>query len=227
MPVILVKSAKVIDNDILGWSLSLDGQWVSAEMTIPVRTVSTDEEVYDDEKNQLGLDNISELILYPALYGSDTIYILVKVMHTGQYRYEATQQKWQSSTTAYYYVFNSEYFNSIKESENSTNVIKIPLRDYGSLGTVKSKQIPDALRRNLVIKPKTEQILVATIKFDPEIDDKIYFQLSSQHIIFPEVEGVVKDFTINGRSLYGSPLLMNYLHYEYDKKSFYSFFDAQ
>lgn len=227
LPEILEKSAKVLDEGLIGWSRSLDGQWISEEMVIPARTVSANEDFYDEEVNRLGLDNISELILYPTLFGADTIYILVKVMETGQFKYKETKQKWQSATSAYYFVFDDQGFDLLKDTSRTTNIIKIPLRDYGAIGHVKTKDIPEALEKKLVIRPKTDQIMVATIKLDGQNSDKIFFQLSSQHNIFPEVEGIVKDFTLNGRTLYGTPLLTDYLHYEYDKEGFYSFFSAQ
>lgn len=227
LPEIQTESAKVIDEGITGWSLSLDGQWISKEMVIPVRGVAANTDYYEEEVNALGLDNISELILYPTKYGEETVYILVKVMHTGKFKYEATKQKWQGNTTAYYYVFDGVHFDLLKNIDQERKVVKIPLRDFGSLGELKTKEIPEKLQQHLVIRPQTDQVLVATIKLDSEASDKIYFQLSSQDRILSDVEGIVQDFMRDGRTLYGSPFLTDYLHYEYDKNSFYSFFSAQ
>lgn len=217
-------SAKVIDEDIIGWSLSLDGQWISEEMKIPVRSVSFDEESYERDANQLGLDNISELILIPAMYGEDSLCILVKMMDNGFYKYKTTKQKWQTNTVGYYYVFNRSHLKDLQNLENGKHTIKIPLRDYGDLGEFKSKHLEEVLLKKMVVEPTTDQLLVAAIQLDEENPDKIYFQFSSQHNVFPEVEGVVKDLTLNGRTIYGTPILIDYIHYEYGKNAFYEFF---
>lgn len=224
VPEIMEESVRVIDEDITGWSLSKDGQWISADMKIPVRAVSKDEEAYEGETAELGLDNISKLLLYPALYGNDTLYILVKEMESGYYKYPSTQQRWYSTTSAYYWVFNRQGLKAINDTAGDDIILNIPLLDYGELGEVKTKHLPEALSRHLVIKPKTGRVLSIAVDFDNTQPNKIFFQLSSQHTVFPDVEGVVRDFTQNGRSLYGTPLLIEFLHYEYDKDSFYKFF---
>ena len=224
IPEILEESVRSIDEGITGWSLSKDGQWISAEMKIPVRAVSKDEEAYEGEIADLGLDNLSKLLFYPALYGNDTIYILVKEMESGYYKYPSTQQRWHSTTSAYYWVFNREGLKAMNDTSGKDVIIKIPLLDYGKLGEVKAKHIPEALSKKLVIKPQTGRVLSIAVDFDSNQPDKIFFQLSSQHTVFPDVEGVVRDFTQKGRSLYGTPLLIEFLHYEYNKDAFYKFF---
>ncbi|WP_417588582.1 hypothetical protein [Owenweeksia hongkongensis] len=225
LPEILTDEVKVIDEDIIGWSISLDGQWLSEEMIIPLRGVSENEQVHEGEENALGLDNISELRIYPTIFGQDTLYILVKLSKSGFYEYSATEQKWTSTQTAYYYVFDAKETKKLKNDEATAHTAKIKLRDYGSIEDIKSKRLVSHLKQNLVIKPKTEQLLVVHLKFDVENNDKVYFQLSSQHNIFSEIEGITKDLTLNGKSLYRSPTLLNYLHYEYDKEAFFVFFN--
>ncbi len=225
LPEILEDDVKVIEKDIVGWSISLDGQWVSEDMIIPLRGVSENEQVHEGEENTLGLDNISKLFLYPTLFGQDTLYILVKLSESGFYEYPATQQKWTSTQMAYYYVFDAKEVKKLRSDEATVHTAKINLRDYGSIEGVKSKRIVRHLQENLVIKPKTEQLLVVHLKFDGANKDKIYFQLSSQHNVFSEIDGITKDITFNGKSLYKSPTLLNYIHYEYDKEAFFDFFN--
>lgn len=224
LPQIQEKSVKIIDEEITGWSYSLDGQWVSDEMTIPVRTVSTREDFYDEEENKLGLDNIEELRLYPTLYGEDTLYILVKIFRGGYYEYSSTKQKWQNTLSAYYYAFNRSELRKLQNPDSGISIVKIPLRDFGLLKDIRRKDVLENLVKNLVVKPQQDRLLVASLEVSETDPGKIFFQFSSQHTIFPDVEGVVKDFSIRGKSVYGNPLLLGYLHYEYDKDAFVRFF---
>lgn len=227
IPEILEESKRVIDEELIGWSKSLDGQWFSSEMTIPIRAISQDEEAYETNESELGLDNISQLLLYKINYGEELLYALIKISNSGQYRYSTTQQKWQESEIAYYYIFDKVEMKRITDAEDNTSLVKIPLRDYGALGEVRSKKILASLKKNIIIKDKTDRLLVIALKTDSENADKIYFQFSSQHKIFPDVEGVLHDFKLQGNTVYSSPLLLDYLHYEYDKGAFNKFFSAE
>ncbi|AEV34336.1 hypothetical protein Oweho_3386 [Owenweeksia hongkongensis DSM 17368] len=225
LPEILEDNVKVIDEDIIGWSISLDGQWLSEDMVIPLRGVSQNEQVHVGEKNSLGLDNIYKLLLFPTIFGQDTLCTLVKLSESGFYEYSATEQKWTSTQMAYYYVFDAKELRKLIDEANTDHTTKITLRDYGSIEDIKSKKIANYLRQNMVIKPKTDQLLVIHIRFDAANKDKIYFQISSQHNVFTEVEGITKDLTLNGKSLYRSHKLLSYIHYEYDKEAFLNFFN--
>lgn len=223
IPEIIEESVKIIDEGIIGWSKSLDGQWISSEMTIPIRAISQDELAYESDESELGMDNISHLRLYKTIYGDETLYILIKIFKSGYYRYSATQQKWQETEVAYYYIFEDLELKSLSKVSETANLIKIPLRDYGSLGEIKSKRLLETLQKNILIKDNTDRFLVITVKLDGEHADKIYFQFSSQHKVFPDVEGVLQDLKVRGKTLYNTPLLLDYLHYEYDHKSFLDF----
>ncbi|WP_417608096.1 hypothetical protein [Owenweeksia hongkongensis] len=227
IPEIDEKSVKIIDEDIIGWSKSFDGQWLSKEMTIPIRAISQDEIAYESDESELGQDNISELHLYKTKYGEEQLYTLIKIFRTGSYKYTATQQKWQETLSAYYYIFEADQMKKLLEATESNGLIRIPLRDYGLMEGIKSKKIIETLTTNLVIKNSTDRLLVAVLKLDGEHADKIYFQISSQHEIFPDVEGILNDFTLQGNTVYNSPLLLDYLHYEYDKEAFKKFFTAE
>ena len=53
--------------------------------------------------------------------------------------------------------------------------------------------------------------------------DRIRFQFFSLHKVFRDVEGVRKDFTINGQSMYINEGLFDYLYYETDIENFSEF----
>lgn len=226
IPEIIEESVKSIDDGIIGWSKSIDGQWISKEMTIPERLNSQNIEAYETNESELGMDNIDQLLLYKTIYGGEELYTLVKIFNSGYYKYSATKQKWQSTKAAYYYIFEAGDLQKIQDISGNSTLVKIPLRDYGHLEDVKSKKILESLKKRIVIKDKTDRILSAHLKLDSEHKDKIYFQLSSQHIVFVEVEGVLNDFKLRGNTIYNSPLLLDYLHYEFDKSEFNSFFSA-
>src|SRR5690606_20541166 len=120
LPEIQEETVKIIDEDITGWSKSLDGQWISSEMTIPVRVVSKDAEAYETNESALGMDNISQLLLYKTKYGEEELCTLIKISKSGYYKYSATQQKWQETEDAYYYIFDTKEINSLKDISDKT-----------------------------------------------------------------------------------------------------------
>ncbi len=223
LPKLSEKPLKVLDEGITGWSYSLDGQWVSAEMKIPVRLISTNEDEYDTRINRLGNDNIEELQLYPVIYGNDTLVMLVKLYETGQYRYQHTQKGWDDHLMAYYFIFNQGELNQLQTIDTNTTNIELPLRDFGLISNTSPGKVAEDIGKRLIIKPSTGRLLTFTIRKIGE-SEKIQFQFASLHEIFPGVEGVLNDFTLKGKSVYGNRLLLDYLYYEMDQSTFKDFF---
>lgn len=221
LPIFAEKPSHTIEDDLTGWSYSKDGQWISAENTIPIRAISTDEDAYDTPENRLGMDNIEELRLYPVLYGQDTLVALVKLYESGSYKLDALKKGWRSSTEAYYFLFDASELKRIKKAD-SLMVVKIDLRDYGRLHDVSPRHLLDELTSRVMVRSETDRQLVLLTENGE--DNTTYFQLASMSSVFEDVEGVLKDFTLRAETLYGTPALLDYLHYAYSTENFYRFF---
>ncbi len=223
LPIFTKKPVKVLDDHITGWSFSLDGQWVSEEMTIPPRLISTNEDAYDTRENELGNDNIEELQLYPILYGNDTLVMLVKLYKTGHYEYESTQRGWDDYLMAYYFVVDNKDLFKLGKISAETSIIEMPMRDFGTISRVRSGNVLDEIKKKIIIKQKTDRFLTFTAR-KVEETSKIQFQFASLHDIFTDVEGVLNDFQIRGKSVYGNKGLLDYIYYEVDAYGFQDFF---
>lgn len=223
LPQLSEEPVHLIDENIKGWSYSLDGQWLSREMNIPPRLISTNHEAFETHEAELGLDNIEELQLYPMLYGSDTLLALVKIYRNGNYEFEATQRGWDDYNQAYYFVFEPGELDQLKSVGSEPSIIKIKLRGFGELRQFKKRKVRSHLKDDLLVKDKTNRVLAITMKVE---EGTAYFQMASLHSIFSDVEGVLHDFKRQGSSLYGSPILLDYLHYSYDFEALKNFFSV-
>ncbi len=92
LPVFPKKITNKIQTGLTGWCYTLDGQWVTGDMLIPERFISTDAESYNKVENKAGNDNIKELQLIPILYGDDTLVMLVKFFRDGFFEFEARKK---------------------------------------------------------------------------------------------------------------------------------------
>ncbi len=223
LPQVESQPSAVIANNLIGWSLSLDGQWLSEEHIIPPRGISTNEDWYKSDVNKIGIDNISELQLYKLNFGNDTLLALVKVYENGSYRLEATKQGWKKRQDAYYYIFDAADLKSLQEISFEPTIVKIDLRDYGLLRDINADKVVSSLVKSLRILEETDRQLVVVAQ--RQQNSNIHFQLSSQHKVFKDVEGVLQDFTLRGESIYGLPKLLDYLHYSYKTADFFNFFN--
>lgn len=223
LPVFTKKPLKVLDDGITGWSFSKDGQWISEDMTIPPRLISTDEELYNTKTNKLGNDNIEELRSYPILYGNDTLVMIVKLYKTGNYEYERTKRGWDDYFIGYYFIVDHKELLKLGTLSNETSIIELEMRDFGSVSKTKPSNVLSDIKEKLIIKEKTDRFLTFTIR---KIDEssKIQFQMASLHDVFTDVEGVLNDFQIRGKSVYGKKELLDYIYYELDAYTFQDFF---
>lgn len=223
LPIFPKKPVKVLDEGITGWSLSLDGQWISGEMKIPVRLISTNEDQYETKINSLGNDNIEELQMYSLLYGQDSLVLLVKLYKTGSFKYTHTQKGWEDHLIGYYYVLNKKELQKLKNISKEVTIIELPLRDYGFITRTKKRTVLDDISKKMIIRPTTSRLLSVTAR-KTEGTGKIQFQIASLHEVFRDAEGVLNDFQLKGKSVYGKKVLFDYLYYEVDENIFNDFF---
>lgn len=223
LPIFPKKPVKILDEGITGWSLSMDGQWISQEMKIPVRLISTNEDQYETKINSLGNDNIEELQIYPAIYGNDTLIMLVKIYETGAYEYQRTKKGWDDYLLAYYFVIDHKELRKLKAISSEASVIELEMKDFGLVTDVRTRNVLDDIRQKMIVKPETQRRLAFIIR-KMDSTGKIQFQFASLHEVFRDVEGVLNDFQLRGRSLYGKEALLDHLYYEMDEDTFKEFF---
>ncbi len=225
LPEINERPAATLDRGLTGQSYSLDGQWVSAKMTIPVQAVSTNEEAYESKRNELGLDNIEALQLYRVAYGEENLLMLVKIFRNGHYKYDGIGRKWQKRIGAHYWIFNAREMEKLNDLPSEAAVVKFALRDYGQLADVKPSKIVKRIKKNLIIKPETVRELVFHLK-ENRGEKTVYFQLAGFNPNEKTVSGVVQDFDRLGNTLYGKPELLQHLYYQLELNAFQRFFQV-
>ncbi len=213
-----------LQDSIKGWSISADGQWLSAEKVIPVIGISRNHEFYEQKNNYLGIDNIESLQAYRVKYGKDTMICLIKIFKTGYFKYPNRKRGWRELSNFYYWMVDydhlSKAFDHFKDNDTGqTFVLKIRSYDSGMVEDIDEDDIIDELRARVLIKPDFDRNLVISLRQGPS-SDRIQFHLCSLHMVFSDVEGVREDFRRRGRSLYGSTLLFDYLYFETNKTAF-------
>jgi len=214
-----------VSDSIAGWSYSSDGQWVQWPNIIPAIGISRNEKFYEAKHNQFGIDNIKNISAYHVKYDKDTLICLVKTFQNGEYKYPARQRGWDSYLDAYYCILNYhdlkkalDYFEA--ENDEEVHVLRIKTLDSKLLSDIKEKDIIENIIANAIVKPNYDRNLVLTIRNNKR-DKSLLFHISNLHEIFNDVEGVRQPFSRNGRSLYGSVNLFNYLYFEMDKSQFF------
>ncbi len=225
LPIFPKKITNKLQSGLTGWCYTLDGQWVTDNMKIPERFISTDVENYKLEENEAGNDNIKELQLIPILYGDDTLVTLVKFYKDGFFEFEARRKGWTEEVIAYYYVFKQSELNRLKNSINDkVQIINLDLLDFGKIRNADRFNIIEQLKPILVVSPSAKRKLQFTIQKNyPE--NKLRFQFASVFPYTSDVEGIRRDFTLNGKSLYENVLLLDYIYYECKAKVLEQFFD--
>ncbi len=223
LPKFSKKPISVLKKDVTGWMYSVDGQWISDKKTIPVHAISTNEKIYKAKPEYLGSDNFEEFRIYPTMYGKDTLLLLVKIYNDGHFKYEFTQKGWRETTQVSYYLFNKRALNVLDNLKDSVvQIISIDLLDAGTIKNVSRSNVLNAISRRIAVNENFDREFVAMIQ-PFSVFDRIRFQFFSLHKVFRDVEGVRKDFTINGESQYLDERLFDYLYYETDIENFSEF----
>ncbi len=213
----------VLKKGVQGWMYSIDDQWTSAKKTIPERAISTNEKFYKSKEHKLGSDNFEEFRIYPTLYGKDTLVLLVKIFSDGYFKYEFSKKGWKKTSNVSYYLFNKNALDVLDNLKDSTvQTISIDLLDAGTIRNIKKSNVMKAIQRKVAINEDFDREFIAMIQ-PFTVMDRIRFQFFSLHKVFRDVEGVRKDFTINGQSMYLDDRLFDYLYYETEIENFSEF----
>lgn len=213
-------------DSINGWSYSADGQWIKKPNTLPVIGISRNEDFYNNKDNALGIDNIHQLQAYKVKYGKDTLICLVKIYREGEYRYPNRKRGWKERLAGYYWIVRyrdlRNALNYFEEQDTSeTFVLRIKSLEGRAIKEIEDPEdVLEQIVETTIIKPNFDRNLVLTLQ---EGDDSkfIRFHVISLHVVFTDIEGVRRNFTKRGRSVYGSVKLFDYMYYEMDRKEFF------
>jgi hypothetical protein len=224
LPIFSKKPIETLKRGVTGWSFSEDGQWISAKRTIPVITNSLNRSVHKTRENRIGIDNFKEFRIYPIILGSDTLVLLTKFYTDGHYKYRRSKRGWQTFKKCHYYIFNKKALNKLDALKDSiVQNIQIPLLDDGNFIYKTSWGIIGQIKKLAVLDPNYGKELIFTIQPFTQ-DDKIRFQFFSQHKKYKEdVSGILRDFQLDGYTVYGKLELFDHLYYETDISRFSSF----
>lgn len=224
LPYFSKKATSILKDDITGWSYSIDGQWISEEKTILPRFNSRDERKYNKLASGLGLDNIEELRIYPVSYGEDTLIMLVKLYREGSFKYKTTQKGWRTYLSAYYFLFELNELSKLnKIQDTATQNLTIRLKDGGWIKNVRKGKLLERIQEKMLVKKRYGRNLVLMVQPYTE-ESVVRFHIFSYHEVFKDVEGVRQDFILEGKSMYGSPKLFDYIYYETPLSNFSDFF---
>tara|TARA_R110002072_G_scaffold287389_4_gene453006 strand:+ start:1590 stop:2363 length:774 start_codon:yes stop_codon:yes gene_type:complete len=224
LPIFSSKPIETLDKGVVGWSLSTDGQWMSEKRTIPMNLNSMDKKGRLERINKIGLDNFKELRIYPVIFGADTLVLLTKLYESGYYKYKKSQRGWQKEKKCHYFIFHKSELKKLDALKDSVvQVIKINMLDNGVVSYEYRAQIMNKVKKKVVLDKNHGYDLIVTLQ--PFLKDQtLRFQFYAMHKEFDEVTGVLEDFKINGKSVYGDAGLFDHLYYETDIDKFSSFF---
>lgn len=233
LPLIGKKPLRQLDKEISGWCKSPDGQWLIERQKIPLRVNSRTSKKERSEERSLGEDNIEALELYPVVYGSDTLVMLVKNFSDGAFELQQTRRGWQKWQSLYYYIFSRDYLAVIRQSAKPGNSeVAIPLVANGQVNKTGGTAL-DAIAAQLNFNQPTDMQLIVKSrirKSGEENQDKdsevglVQFQFYCLHPQSGDVEGVLKPLKINGKSIYSSSQLLDHAYYQVSAQEWQNFF---
>ena len=224
LPIISKKPSSVLKKNISGWCKSIDGQWVSKKKTIPARLNSFDKKGYRKRYNKVGLDNFKDFRIYPVISGQDTLILLTKRFKDGFYKYRKSRKGWKTTRKCHYYIFNKHELDKLDALEDSlVQIVDFKLLDEGEVNYTYRGEIMNLIRQKVALKEDFGRVLKLTLQ-PFTANNTLRFQICSMHQTHGEVDGVLRDYRIDGKSLYGSPELFKHLYYEIDIDRFSIFF---
>lgn len=223
LPILSKEPAAILESAI-GWCQSLDGQWISQDNTIPIRTNSRDKGRYESKTGQLGMDNFESFRLYPVSYADSTLLLLVKVYTDGHYKYASTKKGWKTNTKAHYYLITRHSWNRVIQLHSEgIHLVRIPLLDAGVLDVTGDNDIKKEFEKVSHVRRLDRSLIV---QYQQQFQN-MRFQIYSVHDVFDDIEGVRQDFRLHNNSFYGKEELFRYLYYEITLQEWLSFVSMQ
>lgn len=219
IPIINEASRGSLIEEITGWSYSLDGRWISQDMTIPKRILYKQKTQDKSPQTELGIDNIKNLHLHEIYYDEDTLFLLVKLYDDGYYKFPRTKTGWKSQTSLYYFIFPKSDLTLAELSDSAAHRLKFKLIDSGEIKDISKKKYLAPIESKMNLMYSSNKYLHLDMQMWRE-ENIMRFNLYSNHEVFNDLEGTVTDLKIKGKSLFGTEQLMNYIYFETELTTF-------
>ncbi|MCT4625072.1 MAG: hypothetical protein N4A46_15720 [Schleiferiaceae bacterium] len=209
----------ILDEEITGWTYSLDGQWIGNESLIIKRGLYHQHNNQSASDENLGIDNFKNIIAHEIYYNEDTLLLLVKIFDDGYYKLPRSKKGWKDRLSLHYFVVNNEIPSIDSLQDSVLHQLRYRLIDSGTIKQVSKKKYLEPIKAKLNIIEPSNKYLHLDIQFWRSTNI-LRFNLYSNHEVFNDLEGTVSDLKINGKSLFGTEQLMNYIYFETDLNSF-------
>lgn len=208
-----------LDENVTGWSYSLDGKWIPGEYRIYQRILSSQMETLEDDPQQLGIDNFETISTYPLYYGDDTLLLITKLFLDGEYDYPRSKRGWDDWWSVHYFVIDKPADHHVDLNDSSLHEVEYRLRASGTIQDVSRRKILQKIEERINLETSTNRYLILQTQFYSE-SNTARFMLYSNHSIFHDVRGIVEDLAVRGHSLFGTPRLLDYVYFECDLNRF-------
>ena len=201
-----------LDKDIVGWVKAIDGQWKSAEQTILDNQPEDND--YRQKHKEIGQDNFVAMHVYDMWVDGKRLWVYVKFFKNGYYRYEQRKKGWRGRLDAYFYLVDPLLLPDLNDlKDNIPYTYLIPTMGAGKFQNIRKKDIIEKIKSTLTIPLHSDRLMAIQLRVDKE-SNKAQFQISSMHKVFSGTDGIVMDFHIRDRSVYGKNILFDHFYYE-------------
>ena len=202
----------ILDKDIVGWVLVKDGRWESEPNTIKYPYVSKNKD--KDKRLSIGQDNIESIEVFDVLIGEKRYWLYVKYYESGKYKYETRQKGWKKRKDAYYYLVDPYLLPNLLElQDDNSYVFFVKTISHGKLSNIKKKDVLISVHNSIEFPLKSERFMTWHIRLNKQ-DNKAQFLICSLHSIFKGTDGILYDYKIRDKSIYGNKTMFDHLYYE-------------
>lgn len=200
-----------LSNEVRGWSWSQDEQWLTDYQKIPLNGVSSVSKTLNEWS--VGMDNIDKLAFYQLVHGEDTFLVYVKVFRTGSYKYPTTRKGWRTQKDLYWATFRKPIkTRPISELLPDSNYyFSFPLYGEGYIRDLTGWQaLHKRLEKEIYPEPQDRNFV---LQMERKMNDQLQFLAYSIHPIFDDPEGLVSDFKVKNKSIFGVKETLFRCHY--------------
>ena len=209
----------VMEEGFTGWTYSLDGKWIKGENCIFPRLLSVQNDRLKTPPYSLGIDNMQEIQVYEVFYGADTLLLILKPFEDGYFKYTSSQTGWRKQNSIHYFVIDKPKSHLNEIQDTLLHTLEYKLYDSGTISDISLRKSIPEISKQLNLSQKSNRLLYLDFQVWKETG-KIRFMLYSNHEVFHDLRGTVGDITIRGKSLFGTPQLLNYIYFEADLNVF-------
>lgn len=203
---------RILEENIQGWSISLDGQWYSAENTIPLRSKSYDRDNDNEHLAELGLDNFERWEFRTVEYRGKNYELWMKFTNTGGFKYPETFRRWSDAVVCTYYLFNADDIPDHPGDNGETQLHVIPLLSSGTLTTKDENEIRQIVASEAQpVEDHPFELIIQTQK--TEDGSEVRWQIFARHRLFDDTRGILNPIKSNSISVLGTDRLFVIAYY--------------